>query len=165
MTLRSGDSFWSNDAWLVVLFSWTVDLEMLTLGHSPLVSMMILRDDSLYQTLTFQRLSCTESLSILRWCIHTGAYPPCWFWHWDSTSCLWLLFSMDHRVIDTLGSVFSAYLVWFGHSLIFVTHPSILHWTSLYLHPSYQSLTSFESTYFTILHDLILLSWSEEDMD
>ena len=62
---------------------------------------------------------------------------------------------MDHRVIDTLGSVFSVYLVWFGYSLIFVTHPSILHWTLLYLHPSYQSLTSFEPTDFIVLHDLI----------
>ena len=165
MTLRSRDSFRSDDVWLVVLFSWMFVLEMLTLGHSPLVLMMILRDDSLYQTLTFQRLSCTESVSISRWCIHTGAYPPCWFWHWDSTSCLWLLLSMDHRVVGTLGSIFSTYLVRLGYPLSFVTHLYILHWTLLYLHPSYQSLTSFEPTYFTILHDLILLSWSEEGMD
>ena len=65
---------------------------------------------------------------------------------------------MDHRVIDTLGSVFSAYLVWFGYSLIFDTHPYILHWTSLYLHPSYQSLTYFEPTDFIVLHDLIPFS-------
>ena len=125
------------------------------IAHS---SMMILRDDSLYQTLTFQRLSCIESLSILGWCIHTGAYPPCWFWHWDSTSCLWSLLSMDYRVIGTLGSIFSTYLVWLGYPLSFVTHLYILRWTLLYLHSSYQSLTSFEPTYFTILHDLILLS-------
>ena len=155
MTLRSGDSFWSDDAWLVVLFSWMFVLEMLTLGHSPLVLMMIMWDASLCQTHTSQSLSCTEGLSISRWRIHTGAYPPCWFWHRDSTFCLWLLLSMEHRVIDTLGSVFSAYLVWFGYSPIFVTHPSILHWTLLYLHPSYQSLTSFEPTYFIVLHDLI----------
>ena len=165
MTLRSEDSFRSDDVWLVVLFSWMFVVEMLTLGHSPLALMMILWDDSLCQTHISQSLSCTEGLPILRWCIHTGAYPPCWFWHWDSTSCLWLLLSMDYRVNSTLGSVFSAYLVWFGYPLSFVTDPSILHWTLLYLRPSYQSLTSFEPTNFTILHDLILLSWSEEDMD
>ena len=146
-----------DDVWLVVLFSWMFDLEMLTLGHSPLVLMMILRDDSLYQMLTFQRLSCTESLSISRWCIHTGAYPPCWFWHWDSTSCLWLLLSMDHRVVGTLGSVFSAYLVWFGYSLSFVTHLYIhvglcytcthliraLHLLSPHVSPSYMTLSSY----------------------
>ena len=71
---------------------------------------------------------------------------------------------MDHRVIDTLGSIFSAYLVWFGYSLIFVTHPSILHWTPLYLHPSYQSLTSFEPTYFIVLHDLIPFSCDQRRM-
>ena len=75
MTLRSRGSFWSDDVWLVVLISSTVDLEMLTLGHSPLVLVMISWDDSLYQTLTFQRSFCIESLLILRWCIHTGAYP------------------------------------------------------------------------------------------
>ena len=163
MTLRSGDSFWSDDVWLVVLFLWMFDLEMLTLGHSPLM-MMILWDDSLCQTHTSQSLSCTEGLSISRWRIHIGVYPPSWFWHRDSTFCLWLLLLMDHGVIDTMGSVFSAYLVWFGHSLIFVIHPSILYWTPLYLHPSYQSLTYFEPTYFIVLCDLIIFSWSEEDV-
>ena len=61
---------------------------------------------------------------------------------------------MDYIVIGTLGSVFSAYLVGFGYPLSFVTHLSVLHWTLLYLHPSYQSLTSFEPTYFIVLHDL-----------
>ena len=65
---------------------------------------------------------------------------------------------MDYRVIGTLGSIFSTYLVRLGYPLSFVTHLYILHWTLLYLHSSYQSLTSFEPTYFTILHDLILLS-------
>ena len=37
MTLRSGDSFRSDDVWLVVLFSWMFVVEMLILGHSPLV--------------------------------------------------------------------------------------------------------------------------------
>ena len=37
MTLRSRGSFWSDDVWLVALLSSTVDLEMLTLGHSPLI--------------------------------------------------------------------------------------------------------------------------------
>ena len=71
---------------------------------------------------------------------------------------------MDYRVVSTLGSVFSAYLVWFGYSLTFVTHPSILHWTLLYLHPSYQSLTSFEPTYFIVLHDLIPFSCDQRRM-
>ena len=62
---------------------------------------------------------------------------------------------MNYRVVGTLGSVFSAYLVGFGYPLSFVTHLYILHWTLLYLHPSYQSLTSFEPTYFIVLHDLI----------
>ena len=62
---------------------------------------------------------------------------------------------MDHRVIDTLGSIFSTYLVRLGYPLSFVTHLYILHWTPLYLHPSYQSLTSFDPTYFNVLHDLI----------
>ena len=36
MTLRStGDSFWSDDVWLVVLLLSMFALEMLTLGHSP----------------------------------------------------------------------------------------------------------------------------------
>ena len=56
MTLRSRDSFRSDDVWLVVLFSWMFVLEMLTLGHSPLVLMMILWYDSLCQTLTFQMI-------------------------------------------------------------------------------------------------------------
>ena len=71
---------------------------------------------------------------------------------------------MDHRVIDVLGSVFSVYLVWFGYSLSFVTHLYILHWTLLYLHPSYQSLTSFEPTYFIVLHDLIPFSCDRRRM-
>ena len=71
---------------------------------------------------------------------------------------------MDYRVVGTLSSVFSAYLVGFGHSLIFVTHPSILHWTLLYLRPSYQSLTSFEPTYFIVLHDLIHFSCDQRRM-
>ena len=70
---------------------------------------------------------------------------------------------MDHRVIDTLGSVFSTCLVRMGYPLSFVTHPYILHLTPLYLHPSYQSLTSFEPTYSIILHDFIPFSWLEED--
>ena len=37
MTLRSGDSFWSDDVWLVVFFSLMFDLKMLTLGHSLLI--------------------------------------------------------------------------------------------------------------------------------
>ena len=117
--------------------------------------MMIMWDASLCQTHTSQSSSCTKGLSISRWCVHTGAYPLCWCWRWDSTSCLWLLLSMDYRVIGTLGSVFSAYLVWFGYPISFVTDPSILHWTLLYLHSSYQSLTSFEPTYFIVLHDLV----------
>ena len=39
-----------------------------------------------------------------------GAYLPCWFWHWDSTSCLWSLLSMDYshwhpgfNLLDVLG--------------------------------------------------------------
>ena len=108
-------------------------------------------------------IGCTSLIDVWFGDAYTGAYLPCWFWHWYSTSCLWLLLSMDHGVIDTLGSVFSAYLVWFGYSLIFVTHPYILHLTPLYLHPSCQSLTPFEPTYFIILHDLILFSWSEEN--
>ena len=94
-----------------------------------------------------------------------GAYLLCWFWHWDSIPCLWSLLSMDYRVIGTLGSIFLTYLVRLGYPLSFVTHLYILYWTLLYLHSSYQSLSSFEPTYFTILHDLILLSWSEEDLD
>ena len=68
------------------------------------------------------------------------------------------------RVVDTLGSVFSAYLVGFGYPLSFVTHLSILHWTLLYLRPSYQSLTSFEPTYFIVLHDLIHFSCDQRRM-
>ena len=71
---------------------------------------------------------------------------------------------MDYRVIGTLGSVFSAYLVWFGYPISFVTDPSILHWTLLYLHSSYQSLTSFEPTYFIVLHDLIPFSCDQRRM-
>ena len=79
---------------------------------------------------------------------------------------LWLLFLMDHnRVIDTMGSIFLTYLVRLGYPLSFVTHLYILYLTPLYLHPSYQSLTPFEPTYFIILHDLILFFWSEEDTD
>ena len=62
---------------------------------------------------------------------------------------------MDYRVVGTLGSVLSAYLVGFGFPLSFVTHLSILHWTLLYPRPSYQSLASFEPTYFIVLHDLV----------
>ena len=71
---------------------------------------------------------------------------------------------MDHRVVGTLGSVFSAYLVWFGHPLTFVTHPYILHLAPLYPHPSCQSLTSFEPTYFIILHDLTPFSGDQRRM-
>ena len=71
---------------------------------------------------------------------------------------------MDYRVVGTLGSVFSAYLVGFGYPLSFVTHLSILHWTLLYLRPSYQSLTSFEPTYFIVLHDLIHFSCDQRRM-
>ena len=35
MTLRSGDSFWLDDVWLVVLLSSMFALELLTLGHWP----------------------------------------------------------------------------------------------------------------------------------
>ena len=73
MTLRSRDSFRSDDVWLVVLLSSTFDLEILTLGHGPLVLVMILWDDSLCWILTFQRSFCIESLPILRLCIHTRA--------------------------------------------------------------------------------------------
>ena len=68
-------------------------------------------------------------------------------------------------VIGTLGSIFSTYLVRLGYPLSFVTYLYILHWTLLYLHSSYQSLTSFEPTYFIILPDFIPFSWSEEDTD
>ena len=155
MTLRSRGSFWSDDVWLVALLSSTFDLEMLTLGHSPLVLMMILWDDSLYQMLTFQMI-------ILHWEL---THSEMMHSHWGIATLpiltlrfhllLWLLLSMDYIVIGTLGSVFSAYLVRFGYPLSFVTHLSVLRWTLLYLHPSYQSLTSFEPTDSIVLHDLI----------
>ena len=47
--LGSKDSFWSNDVWLVVLLSSMLDLEMLTLGHSTLISGS-LWDNSVHQT-------------------------------------------------------------------------------------------------------------------
>ena len=59
------------------------------------------------------------------------------FWHRDLTSCLWLLFFMDYKDDDTLGSVFLAYLVWFGCLLTFVAHLYILPLASSYLYPSY----------------------------
>ena len=158
MTLRSRDSFWSYDVWLVVSLLSMFDLEMLTLGHSPLI------DDRFCEMTVYVRHILFRDYFTLR------AYPF-WedafilrynHWHWDWTFYSWLLLSMDHRVIDTLGLVFSTYLVRLGYPLFFVTHPYILHLTPLYLDSSYQSLTSFEPTYFIILHDLIPFSWSDE---
>ena len=164
MALMSRCSFWSDDVWLVVLLLLMFDSEMLTSGHSPLI------DDD-----------------FVRWQFRPDTYFPGFILHWELTH-----FEMMHSywgrtyladfdietplpvydrcsrwiiVIGTLGSIFSTYLVRLGYPLSFVTYLYILHWTLLYLHSSYQSLTSFEPTYFTILHDLILLSWSEEDMD
>ena len=62
-------------------------------------------------------------------------------------------------------SIFLTYLVWFGYPLTYVTHPYILHLAPLYLYPSCQSLTSFEPTYFIILHDFIPFSLLKEDTD
>ena len=88
--------------------------------------MMILWDDSLYRTFTFQRLSCAESLSTSTWCIHTGAYPPCWFWHWDSTSCFDCCFRW---IIESLTPwVQSSRRTWSDLDI----HLSLLH-----THPSY----------------------------
>ena len=70
MNLKSGDSFWSDYVWLVVLFSSMFDLEMLTIGYSPLISDRLC-EMTVYVRHTFQRLSCTEGLPILRECIHT----------------------------------------------------------------------------------------------
>ena len=164
MAPRSRDPFWSDDVWLVVFFSLMFDSEMLTLGHSPLidddfVSWQFIPDAYFPEIILYWELIHFE-MTHSHWGIATLPILTL-----DSTSCLWLLLSMDHRVIDTLGSVFSAYLVWFGYSLTFVTHSCILHCTLLYLHPSYQSLTPFEPTYFIVLHDLIPFSLSEEDTD
>ena len=81
------------------------------------------------------------------------------------TFCLWFLFSMGYRVIDTSSSVFSAYLVQLWYPLSFVGHLDFLSLTPLYLHPSCQSLIDIELVYFAILHDLIPFSWSGEDIN
>ena len=72
---------------------------------------------------------------------------------------------MDRRVVDTLGSNFSTYLVRLRYPLSFVTHSYILHSAPLCLQSSCQSLTSFEPTFFIILHGFIPFFWSEEDVD
>ena len=137
------------------------DLEMLTLGHNPLI------DDRFCEMIVSVRHILLRDYFTLR------AYPfredafilGYSHWHWDWTFYSWLLFSMDHRVIDTLGLVFSTYLVQLGYSLSFVGHLDILHLTTLYLHPSCQSLIDIEPTYFIILHVLIPFFWLEEDID
>ena len=165
MTLRSGDSFWLDNVWLVVLLSSMFASKLLTLGHCPPIS------DGFYEMTIYARHVLFIYYLALR------AYPS-WddafilghshladFLHWDSTSYLWSLLLMDHRVVDTLGSDFSTYLARLGYPLSFVTHSYILHSAPLYLHPSCQSLTSFEPTYFIILHGFIPFFWSKEDVD
>ena len=105
-----------------------IDLEMLILGHILLV------DDRFCEMTVYTRHILFRDYLILR------AYPfsddvfilghshLTDFWHWDLTFYLWLWFSMDHRVIDTLGLVFSTYLVWFGYPLTFVIHSKFRIW-------------------------------------
>ena len=67
---------------------------------------------------------------------------------------------MDYRDDDTLGSVFSAYLVRLGYPLAYIAYPYSPSLIPLHLHPSFQSLTCFplslpiSSLHMTLSHPL-----------
>ena len=60
MTLRSGYSFWLDVVWLVVLFSLMFALEMLTLGHNPLI------DDRFFEMTVYAKHILSRDYLILR---------------------------------------------------------------------------------------------------
>ena len=164
-TLKGRDLLWPDDVSWIILLLWWLIWKFLYWGI-PYSSI----SDRFCEMTIYTRHILSRDYLILR------AYP---FWedvfilghshladflHWDLSFCLWLLFSMDHSVIDTLGSIFSAYLVWFKYKYLCYTL-DILPLTLLRLHWSFQSLIDIEPTYLTIEHDLIPLSWSGEDVD
>ena len=126
MTLRSGDSFWSNDVWLVVLFSSTFALEMLTPRHSPLIG------DRFCEMTVYARHILSRDYLVLR------VYP---FWedafilghnhltdfdieNWPSVYDYCFRWIIEMMIF--LGSIFLAHLVWFDYPLTFVGHLNIL---------------------------------------
>lgn len=62
------------------------------------------------------------------------------------------------EIMIFLGSVFLAYLVWFGYPLTYVTHSYILHLASLYLHhlvrASHLLSPNISSSYMTLSYSL-----------
>ena len=83
------------------------------------------------------------------------------FWHRGLTLCLWLLLLMDYRAIDTLGSVFSAYLDDLGYLHTF--HFILRHFTfdtfmpSILLEPDHHILLSHTSHHDIWPHTSLLI--------
>ena len=167
MTLWSGDSFWSDDVWLVVLLSSMFALEMLTLGHSPLIGdrfceMTVYARHILFRDYLVLRVYPFWEDAFILGHSHLADFdietPPlvydCCFWWIIELLTPWVQFSQH---------------TWFDldtHFPLLHTHTSYIWHHYTYMHPSYHSFTYFKPTYFIILHDLIQFSWSRgEDGD
>ena len=130
MTLRSGDLFWSYYLSLVVLLSSMFDLEMLTLGYSPLIS------DRFCEMIVYTRHILSRDYLALR------VYP-----FWEDVFILGQCHLVDFD-IETRPSIHDCYFQWiikllsYGFSFLNILGltwiPSFLGWTSR--HPTFDTI-------------------------